>query len=78
VTILLAVGLLIACWFIAHAEALRYVVVSSYPTSKCEEVVAKVFPAFHRRHVCSLQRLGYCKTAQNPSPLHLLNSMIVR
>jgi hypothetical protein len=25
-TILLAVGLLVACWFIAHAEALRYVV----------------------------------------------------
>src|ERR1700710_3021179 len=28
-TILLAVGLLVACWFIAHGEALRYVVVSS-------------------------------------------------
>jgi hypothetical protein len=28
VTVLLAVGLLVACWFIAHAEALRYVVVS--------------------------------------------------
>lgn len=27
-TILTAVGLLVACWFIAHAEALRYVVVS--------------------------------------------------
>jgi hypothetical protein len=27
-TILAAVGLLIACWFIAHAEALRFVVVS--------------------------------------------------
>jgi hypothetical protein len=26
VTVLLAVGLLIACWFIAHAEALRFVV----------------------------------------------------
>lgn len=26
VTILLAVGLLVACWFIAHAEALRFVV----------------------------------------------------
>ncbi|KAL2008523.1 hypothetical protein VTN00DRAFT_6717 [Thermoascus crustaceus] len=26
VTVLLAVGLLVACWFIAHAEALRYVV----------------------------------------------------
>jgi hypothetical protein len=28
VTILLAVGLLVACWFIAHGEALRWVVVS--------------------------------------------------
>jgi len=27
-TVLAAVGLLVACWFIAHAEALRYVVVS--------------------------------------------------
>jgi hypothetical protein len=26
VTVLLAVGLLVACWFIAHAEALKYVV----------------------------------------------------
>lgn len=29
ITILLAVGLLIACWFIKHAEALRFVVVSA-------------------------------------------------
>lgn len=28
VTVLLAVGLLIACWFIVHGEALRWVVVS--------------------------------------------------
>src|ERR1700742_644186 len=28
VTVLLAVGLLVACWFIAHAEPLRFVVVS--------------------------------------------------
>lgn len=28
VTVLFAVGLLVACWFIAHAEALRFVVVS--------------------------------------------------
>lgn len=27
-TVLLAVGLLVACWFIAHGEALRWVVVS--------------------------------------------------
>jgi hypothetical protein len=29
VTIVLAVGLLVACWFIKHAEPLRFVVVSS-------------------------------------------------
>lgn len=29
ITITLAVGLLVACWFIAHAEALRFVVVCS-------------------------------------------------
>jgi hypothetical protein len=29
VTILLAIGLLVACWFIKHAEALRFVVVST-------------------------------------------------
>jgi hypothetical protein len=31
-TIALAVGLLVACWFIAHGEALRYVVVSVSPS----------------------------------------------
>jgi hypothetical protein len=31
VTILLAVGLLVACWFIVHGEALRWVVVCSFP-----------------------------------------------
>lgn len=30
VTVLLAVGLLVACWFIAHGEALRWVVVSPF------------------------------------------------
>lgn len=29
VTVLLAVALLVGCWFIAHGEALRYVVVSN-------------------------------------------------
>lgn len=28
ITVLLAVGLLVACWFIAHAEPLRFVVVA--------------------------------------------------
>ena len=30
ITVLLAVGLLVACWFIDHAEALRFVVVSAH------------------------------------------------
>lgn len=30
ITVLLAVGLLVACWFIAHAEPLRFVVVSDH------------------------------------------------
>src|SRR5438034_5852553 len=34
VTILFAIGILVACWFIAHAQPLRYVVVSVGPTSK--------------------------------------------
>jgi hypothetical protein len=33
-TVLAAVGLLVACWFIAHAEALRYVVVSVLSRTK--------------------------------------------
>jgi len=37
VTILLAVGLLVGCWFIAHAEALRFVVVSNCPIPKAPE-----------------------------------------
>lgn len=34
-TVLAAVGLLVGCWFIAHAEALRYVVVSEIPYACC-------------------------------------------
>ena len=36
-TIALAVGLLIACWFIAHAEPLRFVVVSVCSTRKSQD-----------------------------------------
>lgn len=32
VTVLLAVGLLVACWFIAHALPLRFVVVGGFPS----------------------------------------------
>lgn len=38
VTVLLAVGLLVACWFIAHGEALRWVVVSTFPLASEEWV----------------------------------------
>jgi hypothetical protein len=35
VTILVAVGLLVAFWFIEHGEALRFMVVSIIPSSSC-------------------------------------------
>jgi len=38
ITILMAVGLLVGCWFIAHAEALRYVVVSLLISHICYEI----------------------------------------
>jgi hypothetical protein len=65
ITILLAVGLLVACWFINHAEALRFVVVSLPGTSSLrscyieEHVTNAAYAALHRSHVLSLQRLGY-------------------
>jgi hypothetical protein len=40
VTIMLAVGLLVACWFIKHAEPLRFVVVSVCPTFKSQDGVS--------------------------------------
>jgi hypothetical protein len=62
VTILLAVGLLVACWFIAHGEALKWVVVSigvgGYSTSwqLTNEAIA-----FHWCYVRPLQCLGHCE-----------------
>ena len=38
ITILMAVALLVGCWFIAHAEALRYVVVSLLISHICYEI----------------------------------------
>src|SRR5579862_2248316 len=73
-TVLLAVGLLIACWFIKHAEALRYVVVSTLtaPTGSWQLWLRRTVPtAIHRRHVLSLQRLGYRKCSQPPSVVHI-------
>lgn len=43
VTVLLAVGLLIACWFIVHGEALKWVVVSilSIAPGKGEKLMSR-------------------------------------
>jgi hypothetical protein len=60
-TVILAVGLLVACWFIAHAEPLRYVVVSIRPLQESGEIADIIGTAFHRCHVCPLQRLGYLR-----------------
>ena len=62
-TILLAVGLLIACWFIDHAEPLRFVVVSSSPILRSGGRSTNPFSVVHWRHVCSLQRLGHRKAS---------------
>ena len=63
ITILLAVGLLVACWFIAHGEALKWVVVStSLYCYLIHSRVTNAVAAVHRCHVCSLQRLGYCES----------------
>ena len=61
VTILLAVGLLIACWFIQHAEALRFVVVRSTPVCFTMKSSLILDLALYRRYVESLQCLGYLR-----------------
>lgn len=72
-TVLLAVGLLVACWFIAHGEALRWVVVSiqawKWRWCGCVRDVNRYLTmplAVHRRDVRALQCLGYCKSSRNP------------
>src|SRR5215469_5653725 len=62
ITVLLAVGLLVACWFIKHAEPLRFVVVSVPVLSQISETPTNAADriAFYWRHVVTLQRLGYC------------------
>lgn len=52
-TIILAVGLLVACWFIAHGQALKWVVVSSPATFK-ECAMLIIGTAFYRGHVGAL------------------------
>jgi hypothetical protein len=45
-TIVAAVGLLIACWFIKHAEPLRFVVVSPNRTQNIYSLVADILSSF--------------------------------
>lgn len=61
ITVLLAVGLLVACWFIKHAEPLRFVVVSVTAAPRKQEPELTTYQAFHRCYVLPLQCLGYCK-----------------
>lgn len=62
-TILTAVGLLVAFWFIAHAEAWRFLVVclppppSSFFRDMFEKLMTGV--VVYRSDVCSLQCVGY-------------------
>lgn len=46
ITVLLAVGLLVACWFIAHGEALRWVVVCSMDLPKTSRARELTFHSF--------------------------------
>ena len=64
ITVLFAVGLLVACWFIDHAEPLRFVVVSIHPIKVGEGQLTRT--AFYRRDVCAVQRLGYCEISPTP------------
>jgi hypothetical protein len=64
ITVLFAVVLLVACWFIDHAEPLRFVVVSIHPIKVGEGQLTHT--AFYRRYVCAVQRLGYCEISPTP------------
>jgi hypothetical protein len=64
-TIIAAIGLLIACWFIKHAEPLRFVVVSSIRANDIHTVLIW-FLAFHWCHVFLIQRLGYLRRSHPP------------
>ena len=69
-TILLAVGLLVACWFIAHGEALRWVVVSKLDIGDLFSFLTSV-TAFHRCHVLAVQRLGHLRRSHSPKSQQL-------
>lgn len=71
VTILAAVGLLIGFWFIAHAEALRFLVVcpSFLPLFTVPLLIGMV--VIYRRHVLPLQRMGYLRRPHPPQSQHI-------
>ncbi len=61
ITILLAVGLLVACWFIKHAEALRFVVVSLVLPVTVRICLLTFDVAFHRSDVEFVQCVGHLR-----------------
>lgn len=63
ITVLLAVGLLVACWFIAHAEPLRFVVVSTEIVIDHIKLCLTGIVALHWSNVITLQCLGYCMSS---------------
>lgn len=73
-TVLAAIGLLIGCWFIAEAEALRYVIVSALTSSarqagrswKVSVADLSICAALHRSHVVPIQRMGYLRRSDLP------------
>lgn len=56
ITVMLTVLLLVACWFIDHAEPLRFVVVCVFhhPEPSTSQLTKLLCAAIHRCHVCSL------------------------
>lgn len=76
VTILAAVGLLVGFWFIAHAEALRFLVVCLplppfLSPFSCLSFANYRMAAIHRRHVLPLQRMGHLRRPHPPQSQHL-------
>ncbi len=69
VTVLLAVGLIVGCWFIVHAEPLRFVVVRLLrPCCSPLLLVLTLDVALYSSHVRAVQRVGYCKQPPSPCP----------
>jgi hypothetical protein len=55
--------LLVACWFIAHAEPLRFVVVSTEIVIDHIKLCLTGIVALHWSNVITLQCLGYCMSS---------------